>query len=48
MVNGRQKAAFRSPAAARKSARKARLGRALYPYLCPQCGLWHLTKQKQG
>ena len=44
----RQKRAFRSKAAARKFLRRDsglhRHGR--YPYLCTDCGLWHLSSHK--
>jgi hypothetical protein len=47
--NGTAKAAYRSPAKARQAIAK-RNGRAdvpLYTYVCPRCGLWHITSQPQ-
>jgi hypothetical protein len=45
--NGTAKAAYRSDAKAKKAMRlHIKSGRGkLYTYLCPLCGLWHLTSE---
>jgi hypothetical protein len=51
---GRAKTAYSSRAKARKAARLLRggsqpemTGKALWPYECPKCGAWHLSKMRR-